>query len=191
LIAVKVRDFRKGIAVKRMGLTLIEFTLVVAIIVLAMSILFSVCPRGHRGCVLPNSVPCMSNLHQLSLIMKFYADDNNGQYPTTDKWCDLLAKSYMPTMEPELFICPGATDKITRDSNQSSYVLNKNIVGMKASEVPADVVLLFEGPVGWNQVGGPELLTTTNHEEEGAFLCFVDLSVKFVRPDELDELKWK
>lgn len=175
---------------KRGGLTLIEFVLVISIIVLAMSILFSVgpvCPVAPPH----NFTACLNNLHQLSLIMKFYADENDGQYPSTDKWCDLLTKSYMPTVDPDLFICPGAADKITQDSSQSCYVLNKNIVGMKASEVPPDVVLLFEGPVGWNQVGGPELLTTQYHIDEGVGVSFADLSVKFVRPDELSSLKWK
>jgi hypothetical protein len=123
--------------------------------------------------------------------MKFYTDENNGQYPSTDEWCDLLTKSYMPTMEPELFICPGATDKITQDSDQSSYVLNRNVLGMKASEIPPNVVLLFEGPVGWNQVGGPELLTTEYHKDEGASICLADLSVKSVRPSEFATLRWK
>jgi hypothetical protein len=133
----------------------------------------------------------MSNLHQLALSMKFYADDNNGQYPPTDKWCDLIVDTYFDGVEPDIFVCPVALDKITEDSNQSSYVLNKNIVGMKASEVPADMVLFFEGPIGWNQVGGPELLTTEYHKDEGAVVCFADLSVKSVRPDDLADLKWK
>ena len=123
--------------------------------------------------------------------MKYYADENNGQCPSTDKWCDLLTKSYSPTMDPDLFICPGAAQKITRDSDQSSYVLNKNILGMKASEIPPDVALLFEGPIGWNQVGGAELLTTAYHKDEGVCVSFADLSVKFVPSRELASLKWK
>jgi hypothetical protein len=126
--------------------------------------------------------------------MKVYADDNNGEYPSTDKWCDLLAKSYMPTMDPDLLICPGAIDKTTQDSNQSSYVLNENMAGMKVSMKRSrspDAVLLFEGPIGWNQFGGPELLTTAYHKDKGACVCFADLSVKFVRTDELAALKWK
>jgi Tfp pilus assembly protein PilE len=173
--------------VKRIGLTLIEIVVIIAIIVVLMTILLS---RYHTPHAHPLST-CKSNLHQLSLVMKFYADENNGEYPSTDKWCDLLTKSYFPTADPDLFICPGAIDKITEDSNQSCYVLNKNIVGMKRSEIPPDVVLLFEGPVGWNQVGGPELLTTEYHKDEGASVCFADLRVEFVRTDELAQLKWK
>ena len=173
---------------KRIGLTLIEIVVVIAIIAVLMSIFLAVSPRG---CPRSHSSWCKSNLHQLSLVMKFYTDENDGQYPATDKWCDLMVDTYFDSVEPDIFVCPGAIDKITQDSNQSSYVLNKNIVGMKASEVPADVVLFFEGPIGWNQVGGPELLTTEYHKDDGACVSFPDLSVKFVRPDELAELKWK
>jgi hypothetical protein len=127
----------------------------------------------------------------LSLLIKIYSDDNNGDYPSPDNWCDLLVDTYLHSVKPDFFLCPGAIDKITEDSNQSSYVLNKNIVGMKASEIPPDVVLLFEGPVGWNRMGGPELLTTAYHKEEGAFICFADIRVKFVRTEELAALKWK
>ncbi|MHC4155524.1 MAG: hypothetical protein ACYST6_11470 [Planctomycetota bacterium] len=134
---------------------------------------------------------CRSNVHQLSLFMTFYTDDNNGHYPTTDKWCDLLVASYPEAADPYIFICPVVRDKMTQDSNQSCYVLNENILGMKASEIPPDVVLLFEGPIGWNQTGGPELLTTEYHKGEGVCVSLADLSVKFVRPDEFAELKWK
>jgi hypothetical protein len=123
--------------------------------------------------------------------MRFYTDENNGQYPSTDKWCDLLVDTYLDSVQPDFFVCPGALDKRTHDSNQSCYVLNKNIVGMTTSEVPADMVLFFEGPVGWNQVGGPELLTTTNHKDKGAFVSVADLRTKFVRPNEFAALKWK
>ncbi|MHC4060566.1 MAG: type II secretion system protein [Planctomycetota bacterium] len=174
---------------KRMGLTLIDIMLVIAITVLALSILLSTpSPWRHYH---DGSVRCRSNLHQLSLFMKLYADDNNGRYPTMDKWCDLLTKNYLPGVDPDLLFCPGARDKITQDSNQSSYVLNKNVLGMKVSEIPPDMVLLFEGPVGWNQVGGPELLTTEYHKDDGVGVSFTDLSVKFVSTNELAELKWK
>jgi hypothetical protein len=128
-------------------------------------------------------------LYQVGLLIRFYADDNNGEYPSPEEWCDLLIRSYRE--QAYLFICPGATDKITQDSDQSSYVLNRNVLGMKASEIPPNVVLLFEGPVGWNQVGGPELLTAEYHKENGAFVCLADLRTKFVRPDEFAALKWK
>lgn len=52
------------------------------------------------------------------------------------------------------------------------------------------LVLLFETKSGWNQSGGPELLTTENHEGKGCNVLFNDGRVKFVRPEQLGELIW-
>ena len=42
----------------------------------------------------------------------------------------------------------------------------------------------------WNQVGGPELLTTENHKGEGCNVLFNDWHVEFVKAERLGELKW-
>ena len=43
----------------------------------------------------------------------------------------------------------------------------------------------------WNQVGGPELLTTENHKGEGCNILFTDSHVEFVPAKRLGELRWK
>lgn len=53
------------------------------------------------------------------------------------------------------------------------------------------IVLLFETKGGWNQFGGLELLTTENHEGEGANILFNDGEVRFLKPDRFGKLKWK
>ena len=53
------------------------------------------------------------------------------------------------------------------------------------------LVVLFETKAGWNQVGGPELLTTDNHNGKGCNVLFNDLTVEFVKTEELAKLKWK
>jgi prepilin-type processing-associated H-X9-DG protein len=53
------------------------------------------------------------------------------------------------------------------------------------------VVLLFESRPGWNQSGGPELLTTENHHGKGCNVLFVDGSVRFIKSEELVGLKWQ
>lgn len=50
--------------------------------------------------------------------------------------------------------------------------------------------LLFESTPGWNQVGGPELLTMENHEGIGGWVCFVNASTRFVRPEQVGGLRW-
>ncbi len=42
----------------------------------------------------------------------------------------------------------------------------------------------------WNQVGGPELLTTENHEGKGCWVLFNDWHAEFVKAERLAELKW-
>jgi prepilin-type processing-associated H-X9-DG protein len=51
--------------------------------------------------------------------------------------------------------------------------------------------LLFETKAGFNQVGGPELLTTDNHNGKGCNVLFADNTVEFVKTEELANLKWK
>ena len=53
-----------------------------------------------------------------------------------------------------------------------------------------DTVLLFECDGGWNQFGGPGLLTTKHHKDEGCYVSFVNREVKFVKPGEIPSLKW-
>ena len=79
-----------------------------------------------------------------------------------------------------------------RSDNQGpcSYAINKNIENLTFDNAPPDMVLLFEATPGWNQVGGPELLTTEHHYGEGCNILYVDGHVEFVRPQDLDKLKW-
>ena len=41
-----------------------------------------------------------------------------------------------------------------------------------------------------NQAGGPELLTTENHEGEGCFILFSDGHVEFIEKESIEDLKW-
>lgn len=53
------------------------------------------------------------------------------------------------------------------------------------------MVLLFETHPGWNQAGGPDILTTDNHQGDGCNVLFVDCHVDFVKMRDLDRLRWK
>jgi prepilin-type processing-associated H-X9-DG protein len=53
------------------------------------------------------------------------------------------------------------------------------------------MVLLFETNPGWNQVGGPESLTTENHQNDGCNVLFVDGHVEFVKKQDVNRLHWK
>ena len=140
---------------------------------------------------------CMSNLKQLGVATMMYAENNKEQYPTTDKWCDLLGPYY--GNNSKVLICP-ATQKskcgyakmcgYTIEPNakhQCNYAINPN--AKRDCRFPATTILLFESNPGWNQSGGPELLTTQNHDG-GCNVLFCDGHVEFVRAENINNLRW-
>lgn len=128
---------------------------------------------------------CAHNLSRLGMAMLVYSEDKNGKYPAADRWCDLL-KGYFADDPEKIFVCRGALRKGKK--GRCHYAINPNAEPNSL----ADVVLLFETKGRWNQFGGPEILTTENHHNpEGCNILFNDLQVKFVKPEQLGELKWK
>ena len=123
---------------------------------------------------------CGTNLRQIGIVMTMYAEENN-QYPTADKWCDLLLEYAEITKNS--FRCPGAPEGLC------NYAMNKNIEQF-AADAPPDMVLLFETHPGWNQAGGPEILTTENHQDDGCNILFADGRMQFIKTRDLNDLKW-
>ena len=127
---------------------------------------------------------CGTNLSGLGKAMQIYAADFNDSLPPGDRWCDLLIACC--EVPPRILVCP----KSHVTDGQSSYAMNANIAGWKQDRLPRDVVLLFESKPGWNQVGGPELLSTENHKGKGCYVVFADGHVEFVERDQLAKLRW-
>lgn len=137
----------------------------------------------------PLYVFCNMNLRHLKVAIDIYCHENDGMYPIAEKWCDLL-KDYH--VEDQL-ICPAKSRKVER----CSYAINPNC----EPNSPAEVVLLFETQGGWNQHGGPELLSSQNHPEHkndfwgykisGCNVMFNDGHVEFVPQKRFTQLKWK
>jgi len=122
-------------------------------------------------------VVCRSGMRMLGMSFSMYLDDNNIMFPTSSKWCDLLG------VHESSLRCPGAS------YGPCNYAMNKNVekLGLRS---PRDMVLLFETHPGWNQSGGPEILTTDNHRGKGCNVLFVNLKAEFVKTEDLDDLKW-
>jgi prepilin-type processing-associated H-X9-DG protein len=122
-------------------------------------------------------VICTSNMHQIGLTMKLHADDQ-GRFPDPNNWCDALAPYY--GNNPTILVCPSA------EPGRSNYALNPNA----EPNSPPDMVLIFETGPGWNQSGGPELLSPDNHQGSGCNILFCDFHVEFRSPEQLDNLRW-
>lgn len=114
-------------------------------------------------------MPCGTNLSQIGRAILIYAQDHNGEYPAANKWCDLLLSSGEIT-EKQLKCSSNKNKKI-----RCTYAVNPNC----QPNSPPDTVLVFETEGGWNQFGGPELLTTKNHNRDGCNILYNDVHVSF------------
>jgi len=124
-------------------------------------------------------VLCGSKLNVLGNAIKVYSSENDGKYPAPDRWCDLLVEH--TDVDKRLFVCRSA------GQGRCHYAINPNC----EPNSPVDMVLLFETKSGWNQFGGPEILTTENHKGKGCNILFNDGHVEFVTIERLGQLKWE
>jgi len=122
---------------------------------------------------------CGGNLRALATLMADYANEHGSLYPPADKWCDTLVR--------QANIAPRQLNCSVNKDGRCSYAINPNC----EPNSPPDMVLLFETKGGWNQFGGPEILTTDNHDGKGCNVLFNDGRVRFVKTKDLRKLKWK
>jgi prepilin-type processing-associated H-X9-DG protein len=90
-------------------------------------------------------IHCRTNFKGIGTAIIVYASDFDEKLPTAANWCDLLIEHV--DVHPKSFICYSSDAEVF----ESSYALNKHIADMKLSDIPADVVLLFETDAGKEQ----------------------------------------
>jgi hypothetical protein len=159
---------------KRRKLIIIGFIVIVAILTILIPVFFHVRAAVHK-------MICVMNMSRLDRSMLLYANDYQDKFPSSSKWCDLLIEH--TDVKPKLFKCPGASE------GQSNYAMNINVEKL-GTKSPPDMVVLFETKPGWNQSGGPEILSTENHNGEGCTIVFIDGHIDFVKTKDLNKLKW-
>ena len=152
---------------------------IVAVVIVSLLIIAILWPVFIRLREYRRRIRCGENLVTLGKSMVIYACDYDDKYPTANKWCDLLTK-YAEVSQKE-FVCPSLGE------GRCHYAMNPNA---KLTSPPY-IVVLFETKGGWNQFGGPGLVTFENHKGKGCNICFNDFHVEFVKPNQLGELKWK
>jgi hypothetical protein len=126
---------------------------------------------------------CSLQLRSIHSAINIYGGEYNGMLPTADSWCDLLNK-YVDS-DGKTFKCPVAKE------GRCNFAFNINVNEMKLDDIPPDVVLLFESEPGWNQVGGPELLTTENHEGTRCTILTAGGGTGFIKTEDLNRLRWE
>lgn len=110
----------------------------IVILVFASSITYDTAyyevPRAKQGHA---PLVCATNLKGLSNALNVYAFEYGDMLPN-ENWCDVLIEKV--DVGPKSLLCR------TSDSvrGESDYCLNKNAAGKKLSELPEDLVLMFE-----------------------------------------------
>ncbi len=129
------------------------------------------------------SVQCMNNMKQLNLALMMYATDHQDQFPSADKWCDLI-KPYLGGSDAA-FRCAAQQD------GRCSYAFNANLAGQKTSDVssPAQTILVFSSADGWNQSGGKAMLKMHSHGNVFTY-GFADGHVEIRRPGTETSATW-
>jgi len=129
------------------------------------------------------SIHCMSNVKQLNLAIIMYADDHQGQFPSADKWCDLV-KPYLGGSDAA-FRCGSAPN------DRCSYAFNAALAGLKLPDVlsPAQTILVFSSANGWNSSGDSSALKPHSHGNAFTYGC-VDGHAEIRRPGSQTTLKW-
>jgi hypothetical protein len=159
-------------------------------LLVALSCLFFILASFPYWNLIPHTpdprTSCLRNIRELSYAILNYAHEHDGMFPTPSKWCDLLIEHGSVTKHH--FKCPSAK------SGPCNYAMNRNIENIGrpfTTKVPHDMVVLFETYPGWNQTGGSEILTTTNHRGKGCSVILLHSGAGFVKKQDLQKLKWK
>jgi hypothetical protein len=106
------------------------------------------------------------SLKQLYKATLDYANEHDGYLPIADKWCDLLISN--DKISKEIFKNKADQEGIC------SFAFNKNISGLKLSELPKNTVLLFRASGDWNLTGTAESFKKTCEENGEVGLMFID-----------------
>jgi hypothetical protein len=128
------------------------------------------------------TINCVSNLKQLGLAARSYANDHRETFPLSANWGDAL-QPYVGS--PKVFRC--AADP---SDERCSYGYNSKLDGARVGDVNPSTVLLFEIDGGWNVSGGPSrMIARPRHHVYN--VCFADGSVQQVSAGRLGQLRWE
>ena len=177
---------------KKTGFALAELMVVIAVLsilmVLLLPVLATARDRAHTSV-------CTSNLHQVALVLKMYASDNDGVYPVNRPetqhqkkqavW-DLLT-AY--TQDPQIFHCPNEHGPVAQAPGYSYRAARWNdpsVLSQKSLRPASGTVVVScaehterSGENGWN-------LETSGHLIGPLIVAREDGSVSRIMADEVE-----
>ena len=194
---------------KRNFFTLIEVVIVIAIIGILSGILLPVMSASQRK---SRSTKCISNLHQISIALRIYTDDNDGYYPSRGTWEAKKIQGLSNNLA-----CPDTQGSWRSERDDyprygvPGYGLNSNLtyiaetLSLSATGVssenkigqPGLVILLTDAPYKVATLSGndPFLFNETGREDApekswlrhsgGAHYLFCDGHIKWLNPEQV------
>lgn len=141
---------------RTLGFTLVEILVVLMIVAVLIGLMVPALSGAMRA---QERVRCLSNLHQIGLAFRLYADDAEGMLPdqeALDTW-DVLLSDYVA--EDRFFLCPSDEssfgevygnsyawrDDYTVDEPGASLA-NRSLLTLSRT----DLVLVFDAQAGWH-----------------------------------------
>src|SRR3954462_12352912 len=177
---------------KRNAFTLVELLVVIGIIAILIGILLPTLSRARESA---HRTACASNLRQLTIAMRYYADAHRDRLPNAndaggDGNVDLglvlvtLANDYVK--KPELFHCPSDQTPMPSSIYSSDYDV-ENSARMSYdffslwwdNSLPLKFVQVTSAPLCWDLDGGkaivdPKVHGYANHGTKGGNVGFSD-----------------
>ena len=121
-----------------------------------------------------------ANIAEIEIALELYKKNHSGELPVSSTWCDLLIN--------DQYLSSSQLTIPSKNKMQRSYALNAGV--LKHSEMPDDIVLIFESGPGWNLVGGKELLVKDNYKG-GCLVIFGNSIARYINPEDFDHLRWE
>jgi hypothetical protein len=129
-------------------------------------------------------IGCAIQLKCLGTSLLAYMNDFEENLPTANAWNELIIEY---DLTPSAFHCPGSKSA----GKTSDYAINSNLYENETS-ASGDAVLLFDCNPDWNQVGGSEVFTSSNHNSKGGnYNTLGNPEGRFIKSEEIESLNWE